>query len=306
MDLLICPCCSRDSLRLVVSEKDEDEIVEGKIICAKCNEEFPIHRTFPILLASEKDKKKALGRFDATTEYEEYFLATTKKVEYLVKRSSEGLCVDLGCGSGAYVNSFNGNLVCVDIIPYFLLKTKENYHVKNKVYYIVADVRNLPLKNNSFDFVFCSQVLEHLGQRYISSTLKEFERICKGTIQLDVPNESRIAGIPRRFLSILGFYETAERETYELHHHSKFSVNDLKEFGLSVYGCIGGPTRRHVNIYIWDILWDMYDFFVWHFPIFAGTLIAVKRLKERIDSPQAYLQGSMWVCKHRVNLEGRF
>ena len=53
MDLLICPCCSRDSLRLVVSEKDEDEIVEGKIICAKCSEQFPIHRTFPILLASE-------------------------------------------------------------------------------------------------------------------------------------------------------------------------------------------------------------------------------------------------------------
>jgi len=280
MDLLLCPCCSGDSLKLAVSEKDKDEIVEGKIICAKCNEQFPIFRTIPILLASEEERKKALGRFDATIEYEEYFLATTKKVEYLIRRSSKGLCIDIGCGSGAYVNSFNGNLVCVDIIPYFLLKTKENYHVKNKIHYIVGDARNLPFKNKSFDFVFCSQVLEHLGQGDVLSTLKGFERICKGTMQLDVPTENRIVGIPRKFLSILGFYKTGGRETYELCHHSKFSVNDLKEFGFSVYGCIGWTTRKHVNIYIWDILWDMYDFFVWHFPIFAGTVIAVKRLKE--------------------------
>ena len=277
MDLLICPCCRGDSLKLTVSKKDKDEIVEGEIICAKCNEQFPILRTIPILLASEKEKKRALNRFDATTEYEEYFLATTKKVEHLMKRSSKGLCIDIGCGKGAYVNSFNGNLVCVDIIPYFLFKTKENYHMKNEVHCIVGDARNLPFKNKSFDFVFCSQVLEHLGQGDILSTLKGFERICKGTMQLDVPNENRITGIPRKVLSILGFYKTGETETYELCHHSKFLVNGLKKFGFSVYGCIGWVTRKYVNIYIWDI----YDFFVWHFPIFAGTLIATKRFKSQ-------------------------
>lgn len=104
VDLLICSCCSGDSLELVVSEKDKDEIVEGKIICSKCNEQFPIFRTIPILLASEKEKRKALNRFDATIEYEEYSLETTQKVEHLIKRNSKGLCIDVGCGKGAYVS----------------------------------------------------------------------------------------------------------------------------------------------------------------------------------------------------------
>lgn len=163
------------------------------------------------------------------------------------------------------------------MMPYFLLEAKEKYLVKNRIHYVVGDARNLPFKNKSFDFVFCSSVLEHLSQGDILSALKGFERICKGTIQLDVPNENRIIGIARKFLSILGLYKRyAEAQTYELCHHSRFVVNDWKKIGFSVYGCIGWVTRKCFNIHIWNI----YDFFVWYLPIFAGTLIAVKKFKK--------------------------
>ena len=104
--------------------------------------------------------------------------------------------------------------------------------MKNRIHYIVSDARTLPSKNKLFDFIFCSSVLEHLSQGDILSTLKGFERICRGTIQLDVPNENRIIGIARKVLSILGFYKRAEAETYELCHHFRFLVNDLQKYEI--------------------------------------------------------------------------
>ena len=49
MDILTCPVCKGD-LSLDVTREDGDEIMEGSLTCASCNEVYPIEDSIPNLL----------------------------------------------------------------------------------------------------------------------------------------------------------------------------------------------------------------------------------------------------------------
>ena len=49
MDILCCPVC-KGELELKVEKKEDENILEGKLICHKCNVEYPIHDGIPDLL----------------------------------------------------------------------------------------------------------------------------------------------------------------------------------------------------------------------------------------------------------------
>jgi len=52
LDILACPICKGD-LDLVVEKENEEEILEGKLICKKCNIEYPIEEGIPNMLPPE-------------------------------------------------------------------------------------------------------------------------------------------------------------------------------------------------------------------------------------------------------------
>ena len=49
MDILACPMCKGD-LSLNVTREDGDEIMEGSLTCASCDEVYPIEDSIPNLL----------------------------------------------------------------------------------------------------------------------------------------------------------------------------------------------------------------------------------------------------------------
>jgi uncharacterized protein YbaR (Trm112 family) len=49
MDILVCPVC-KGTLTLTVTKEDANEVIEGSLHCAKCNETYPIQDTIPNLL----------------------------------------------------------------------------------------------------------------------------------------------------------------------------------------------------------------------------------------------------------------
>jgi uncharacterized protein YbaR (Trm112 family) len=46
LEILACPLCKSD-LEVEVTEKNEDEIISGKLICKSCNAVFPIEDGIP-------------------------------------------------------------------------------------------------------------------------------------------------------------------------------------------------------------------------------------------------------------------
>ena len=52
MDILACPVC-KGPLTLAVTKEDGDEVVEGSLHCAKCDETYPITDSIPNLLPPE-------------------------------------------------------------------------------------------------------------------------------------------------------------------------------------------------------------------------------------------------------------
>lgn len=49
MEILVCPVC-KGELTLKSDKEEDDEVVEGSLHCAKCNETYPITDSIPNLL----------------------------------------------------------------------------------------------------------------------------------------------------------------------------------------------------------------------------------------------------------------
>jgi len=52
MDILACPVC-KSELELKVETEEADEVIQGSLICHKCDEIYPIDDAIPNLLPPE-------------------------------------------------------------------------------------------------------------------------------------------------------------------------------------------------------------------------------------------------------------
>lgn len=55
---------------------------------------------------------------------------------------------------------------------------------------IIADVRHIPFKNNSFDIVLCFETLEHINHKDLGDALVEIKMVTKKYILLSIPHNS--------------------------------------------------------------------------------------------------------------------
>ena len=55
VEILGCPVC-KSPLELSIDEDNGDEVIQGKLTCAKCSEDYPIEDRIPNLLPPELRK----------------------------------------------------------------------------------------------------------------------------------------------------------------------------------------------------------------------------------------------------------
>jgi len=93
--------------------------------------------------------------------------------------------LDAGCGAGSYLDLFrkrNGYVVGLDIKRELcILSKKSNFDVVN------GDIDYLPFKNESFDLVWASEVIEHVCSLAVFG---ELERVAREWIIATMPNPS--------------------------------------------------------------------------------------------------------------------
>tara|TARA_B100000700_G_scaffold102733_1_gene115866 strand:- start:1392 stop:2096 length:705 start_codon:yes stop_codon:yes gene_type:complete len=115
-----------------------------------------------------------------------------------IKPTKDSFMLDAGCGPGRHIFGFMdqfSDVTCVGLDLDFdsLQEGKNNLtlfsSISNKEStFLQGSVYNLPFKDNSFETIICSEVLEHVAD--VDATLKELTRLIRpgGNLLVSVPS----------------------------------------------------------------------------------------------------------------------
>lgn len=190
--------------------------------------------------------------------------------------------LDIGCGAGRHiceafriegVTAVGADVSFDDMVE---AREKLNFHEKvgehgGGVWALsAADVNNLPFKNNAFDLVICSEVLEHIPDH--EAAVFEIMRVLK-------PGSNLVVSVPRYMpekicWALSDEYHNANRGHIRIYKKNEL-VSLLESSGAKLWAshfahslhtpfwwikCLAGPTRndsRIVNIYHRFLVWDL-------------------------------------------------
>lgn len=133
-----------------------------------------------------KTKGEYHREIDKNWKYYPIYLAKMQLIEkYIAKIPKNAEILDVGCGEGVLVENFRKdgyNIIGIDL----------NYASK---YVIKGDVTKLPFKNETFGYILCLDVIEHLNFEEQKRALYEIKRTLKvdGELILAVPNLAHFA-----------------------------------------------------------------------------------------------------------------
>lgn len=133
-----------------------------------------------------KDNKKYISKNPISRSLIGHF---NKKLKTIISTLEFSNLVDIGCGEGAVLKILekelcHKNCFGVDIDPENITFSTRNAPFCE---YKVANIYNMPFRNNSFEVVMCLEVLEHLEKP--ERALNELQRICSRFIIISVPRE---------------------------------------------------------------------------------------------------------------------
>ena len=124
-----------------------------------------------------EDKKRSRRRYPNHPVVEAFVIPKINFISKNINLFKKTSLLDVGCGNGFFTYHFNKlcDVVGLDFSEQML---KINPHLN----LIKGDAENLPFNNNSFDIVFCSNLLHHLKNPEIA--INEMKRVSKKYIIL--------------------------------------------------------------------------------------------------------------------------
>ena len=129
-----------------------------------------------------------------------YSLASRTRIPYLLSATdviyAGGSALDLGCGIGFFSNIIAENfskVIAIDSDEKSIEKARALYG-SPKIEFTLAPAEEIPLPDNSIDFLLSSEVLEHVDN--IEKALEEVKRVCKNGAKffVTIPSTDGIFG----------------------------------------------------------------------------------------------------------------
>ena len=245
---------------------------------------------------SEYNEKFYSNIFD--NEAKRYYKIQKKKINKvlnLMEKNKKGKILDIGCGDG-FISSLLLKKTGAKVYGVDKSRNAVEKARKEGIIAKVMDVnkREFPFKANSFDGVFCGDLLEHLydTERLLENIIKILKP--NGYLIISVPN---IASWYNRGFLLLGFMPTwieSSLRTYtgnpvikegvgHIHAFTKSSLIELLKLkGFSIENVSGSPVLADGTRSKWkEILWNGVDSFFAKRTSLASTLIVKARKSEK-------------------------
>jgi len=155
-----------------------------------------------------------------------------KELKYMFKKYTKGKTLDAGAGKLIYKHLIKKYAYSYESVDFKNTHPDLDY---------VANVERLPFKNNTYNTIFCSQVLEHVPNP--EKALREFYRILKkdGILILSVPHLAYLHNEP---------YDFYRYTNYGIEHLTKkvgFNTLEIKPCG-GLFVFIGYISSRLMGI----------------------------------------------------------
>lgn len=165
-----------------------------------------------------EDKKRTKRRHPNHSVVKAFVLPKIKFITKNIKPQKKTTLLDVGCGNGFFTYHF-AKLYNVTGLDFSKRMLKINPHYK----LVHGDAENLPFDNNTFDIVFCSDLLHHLKKP--KEAIREMKRVVKKYIIVSEPNRNN----PLMFL--FGLIKKEERQSLKF---TKRYLNKIcRELGLT-------------------------------------------------------------------------
>jgi len=218
---LACPHCQHQ--KLIFQKKS--------FFCPHCQQNYPIKHGIPIFLPSKKDSQEKNQIRIFNQHYQKpkkptlWQQSMLKRIFHQTFIKNTKNYLDIGCGSSAYTIKHAQRLhlsaIGTDISFEAVLKAKKNTPPSSKTAFIVASAQSLPFKKNSFDYVSCISVLEHLKNH--QQAIKIIAQILKPTGHLFLVLPNHYQQLPFFLRPIKLYFDQ------KIGHLRTYSVNSIKK-----------------------------------------------------------------------------
>jgi 2-polyprenyl-3-methyl-5-hydroxy-6-metoxy-1,4-benzoquinol methylase len=184
------------------------------------------------------------------------------------------IVLDIGCGEGSFTNAiskYGKKTYGIDIGKDSIKIAKFFHHSTNKLNFLIADACQLPFKKNSFDFIWCSEVIEHIKND--NKVLRQIKNVLKpgGYIYITTPCSTTLLNykypvsnlfkkiIPKNFWSFFGALIEGDihlltKRAYHVRvgYSEKKITKLLKKVGLQIV-CIDYRRKTSLAKFMFEI-----------------------------------------------------
>jgi SAM-dependent methyltransferase len=170
LDFLFCPTCHTD-LKIEKEVLKDNKIITASLVCKNCNINFPVLNYIPRFINTQSYADSFGAQWNAFAEVQlddqntlESALRFDSEIGWDEKKLSDKSIIEIGSGAGRFVDVVSRKkaklVVGIDVTS-AVDAAQNNLIDRDNVFFIQADVFNLPIKNSYFDFVYSIGVLHH-------------------------------------------------------------------------------------------------------------------------------------------------
>lgn len=170
LDLIACPTCG-EAFEIKDEQYSNGEVETGRLVCSGCEQALPIRDFIPRFVPSDEYTDAFAMEWNAfrTAHLDSYtgldYLDNQFRacLDFPIEELDGKLILDTGCGLGRFSEvclNHGAQVVAVDMSG-AIDAAFANLNDRDGIFFIQADIFNLPLKPGTFDFAFSWGVLHH-------------------------------------------------------------------------------------------------------------------------------------------------